>query len=179
MADDHPLDAIARELYAQERTEHPSRNLPPWPQANRVLRADARYRAQAAHHRSSPTIKAVLVEELARTLAMADGFIWPACESRTEQICAPEEYCAIVAQRRQRYRHNARLVITAHDQYLDTNATNEPEEMRQAVILRAKHQQLEDVHAVQEWKRVRERRSPAVQVPQSGHDGALFGDGRR
>jgi hypothetical protein len=174
---DHPLDAIASTLYEQERCDHPSRNMPPWERANRVLRADARYRAQAAHHRSSPTIKAVLVEEIARTLATLDGFIWPSCENKLASACeSPEQRRALTAHIRQRFRHNAREVITAHDAYLDTNAAVELEEMRVEVIKRAKAQQLEDVQAVQEWKRLRGQPST---LPASGHDGALFGDGRR
>jgi len=165
------LEDVAEGLYEAGRVAHPER--PPYAEADRTQRADARYRAQGAHQRSDPSVKAVLVERIAQTLALADGFIWPSCEARTRQIMSELEYAATVAQRRQAYRHKARLVITTHDSYLDVHAVGQPVEHRAAILAAAQAQQDRDVETVKAW-----RRSVGQVVDSRALDGAVTGDGR-
>lgn len=170
------IDVIAAGLYEAERAEHPSRHPQSWDLAGPVMRADARYRAIAAHLRGNPRVKAVLVEVLAQTLATADGFIWPSCDARTTQIMSDREYAATVAQRRQGYRHKARLALAAVNKYLDLDAFAQTEETRDQILAQAHTQYVTDCETLQAW---RHRQRTGATEPASGHDGEVFGDGRR
>lgn len=152
-----PLEQAAHQLYEAERLANPQRNLPAWYDAPRSLRHDARYRATAAHHRSSVTIKACLEEVTAGNLAVLDGFIWPGCDNKPEPTTyGPEQYAAIVAERRQLYLYKARQIIAAQNKYMDVDAAGEPEAQRIALIERSKQQRTADTTAVKRWKHIRE-----------------------
>ena len=165
------IEQCAHALYQAERAQFPDRNLPDWDQANHHMRADARYRATAAHMRGNPTVKAALVERLAMTLALADGYVWPGLANRERPSPLPaDQAAAMQAQRRQGYRHQARLVITAVHNYLDVDAPAEPEEIRSAILASAKVQQQADVASVNQWKQAQRRVVPFGE--------AITGDGR-
>lgn len=143
------LDTAVQVFYGLERQ-------PGWPafqseEADDIKR-DIRYRLMGAIRRGIASCRAVAIERVASTLANLDGEIWPACDAITSPNWKPEQRAAIVAQRRQLYRHKAVQIIAALYGYMEVEHPSETEEHRQLLIRQAVEQREADVKAVTEWR---------------------------
>lgn len=147
------LDDAARALYEARRHEDAHLQWPEWgsPDVPPTLKKDAQYRAMAAHRLGSLSVRQVLLERVAGTLAIADGYIWPACDNRgrTDGM-GDEQFASHCASRRQWYLHLAGLVVPGVRHYLELGTDTEPQ--RQEAVRRMEVRRAQDTQAVRTWK---------------------------
>lgn len=116
-----------------------------------TLRTEYRYLVQLAHRRSQSSCVLVAIEKIAATLAVADGLIWPRCDNNISTDRADLQKLAMAAQRRQRYRHVARLVHSELMNYYELGTDGE--DYRQNVIMESQLQVVQDKQIVSEHRR--------------------------
>ena len=117
-------------------------------------RTDARYRAIAAHRDGIASVRICLVERVATSLAVLDGYIWPECSKGISPHLPPAQYEAICATRRQRYLFMAGQVMSEIRRYLELGTDTEAQ--RQAVVAGRAERTAEDRAAVTRWNKTRE-----------------------
>ena len=116
------------------------------------MRTDLRYRLIGAVRRGINSCRMVAVERVAGALATLDGETWPTCDLHVSPNWKPAQREAIVAQRRQRYRHKAVQVIAALYGYMEVEHPSETEEHRQLLIRQVREQFEADTRTMTEWK---------------------------
>ncbi len=109
-------------------------------------RTEYRYLIQLAHRRSQSSCVLVAIERIAASLAIADGEPWPACNRAINPERPELQRQAIAAQRRQRYRHLARIVHSEVMNYYELGTDNE--DYRQHVIEASALQVMQDKQLV-------------------------------
>ena len=109
------------------------------------MRRDAKYRAMAAHRRGIKSCRGIARERIAAVLAVADGLTWPACHRPGGAVDLPRD-----AQRRQRYRHVAGIVMAELFMYLEHDT--DCEEQRSAILAELAQQRKDDTKVVAEWR---------------------------
>ena len=120
--------------------------LPSWADDDvQDMRRDAKYRAMAAHRRGIKSCRGIARERIAAVLAVADGLTWPACHRPGGAIDLPHD-----AQRRQRYRHVAGIVMAELFMYLEHDTDHE--DQRSAILADIAKQRVEDTRIVSEWR---------------------------
>lgn len=162
---DHHLELAAFHLHEASRQHLP--DLPSW-ESDHAARMDARYRAMGAHRRSIESCRFVAVERVAAALALLDGEPWPACTRALSPLLPPAHRAATAAQRRQRYRHEARIIVAEVCGYYEVK-TEDTEDLRQLVIIDARRQRTDDAGVVATWReRVNLPTSTVMQLYKDG-----------
>ena len=143
------LDTAVQVFYGLERQ-------PGWPafqseEADDIKR-DIRYRLMGAIRRGINSCRMVAIERVAGALANLDGEVWPGCDLHVSPNWKPEQRAALIAQRRQKYRHKAVQVIAALYGYMEVEHPSETEEHRQLLMRHANEQREADAQAVKEWR---------------------------
>ncbi len=145
------LDLAACHLYHAERAEHP--DWPAWESDDvKDVRTDTRYRIMGAVRRGIPSCRFVGIERVASALANLDGEIWPFCDRHVPPTATESQKAAIIAQRRQRYRHEARTVIAEYIRYMEVEHPQDTEEGRTYEMEQAKSQHTADAHVSAKWR---------------------------
>lgn len=140
-------DQAAFHVHEMGRALQP--DLPEWESEDAgPYRTSCRYLAIAAHRRSITSCVPVAIEMIARRLAEADGETWPECSRRID-LNDPRRF-SLAAQRRQRYRHLARVAHSAAMNYYELGTDDEV--YRQAVISDARLQVEQDKRIVSEMR---------------------------
>lgn len=144
------LDLAAFHLYyaGQERHEHP---LPNYESKDATdMRRDAKYRAIGAHKRGDHDARLAVIERVAVILAVANGDIWPQCDNQIHRGLSVERVAVLGAMRRQRYRHQARLVTAEVARFYEID--QDIPAMLQVTVERAKQQQEADAKIVAAYR---------------------------
>lgn len=133
------LELAAFHLYLAEQIRH-DQPLPDWDSDDASdMRTDARYRAKGAHKRGDKTARLAVVERVAVILAVANGDIWPDCDNQISRGLSVERIAALAAMRRQRYRHQARLVCAEVARFYEIDPDT-PESLQRMVEAGRKYQ---------------------------------------
>lgn len=112
----------------------------------REMRHDALCRAMGAHRRGIASCRGVTRERIAASMAVADGLTWPACvRPGGGGADLPRD-----AQRRQRYRHVAGIVMAETFMYLEHDT--DTEDQRSAILADVVQQRADDARLVAEWR---------------------------
>ncbi len=119
-----------------------------------AFKLDAEYRAAGAHRRGYPSIKKMLIERTAGSLAVLDGQCWPGCDKGLPLDLSPLERNGIAATRRQRYRHIASQIMWETFTYLEQGGDTEPQ--RQLAMESVSEQRIADIDTVRNWKNQQE-----------------------
>lgn len=143
-------DLAAFHCFEMARDYNP--NLPEWDSDDAAQRrTEYRYLIHAAHRRSQPSCVLVAIEKIACALAVAEGQTWPACDRAIAADRTPLQRLAIQAQRRQRFRHLARIAHSHFVNYYELGTDDE--DYRQSIIDDAQLQEQLDKKCVAEHRR--------------------------
>lgn len=144
------LELAAFHLYHATQIDHAD-PLPSWDsEAAKDMRVDARYRAVGAHKRSRAVARAAVIERVAVVIATANGDIWPKCDNQIHRGLPVERIAVLAAMRRQRYRHQARIVCAEVSRFYEIDQDT-PESL-EAMVLNARKQQDADQKIVSAYK---------------------------
>ena len=147
-ADQH-LELAAFHLHEAARAHQP--DLPSW-DSPEAVRADARFRVTGAHKRSIASCRLMAIERVAAALAILDGEPWPGCNRAVSPRVGMEQRQAIAAQRRQRYRHEARAIVAELYGYMEVKANDDTEEDRQLFLTQVHLQRDQDADILAKWR---------------------------
>lgn len=146
------IDKAAFSLYEARRAEFPDAYPLAWDLVPSAIRRDFRYSAVASYRRNLPLVRDVLIEQTAAQLATLDGYCYPDCDNKPERGGMDQvETNAIIAQRRQLYRHKARSIVAAMFRFLELDT--ETEAQRRDVLDRVTAQMYLDQTAVSLFRR--------------------------
>lgn len=155
MTDDqlHNLDEANRHLYEYE-ADYPGNHA--WPtydsESADDMRRDLAYRVNGALRRGIPSCRFVGIERVAAALATLDGEIWPSCDRHIPYTYPEAQRAAMIAQRRQRYRHEARHAISEYVSYMEIAQEGDTEESRNQIVEQAKSQHMADAQVSAKWR---------------------------
>lgn len=141
MADVDPItthrELAAFHCYESQRETHSE--LPEWSSDEAgVYRTEYRFLITAARRRADQSCMLVAIEKIAVALATAEGEIWPMCNRAVHPDLPDDQREAIGAQRRQRYRHLARLAHSTVMNYYELGTDDDA--YRQHIISEANAQ---------------------------------------
>ncbi|NBR87826.1 MAG: hypothetical protein EB141_06165 [Verrucomicrobia bacterium] len=144
------LELAAFHLYQATQVQH-TEPLPSWDSDDaKDMRVDARYRAAGAHKRSRSVARAAVVERVAVVLAVANGDMWPSCDNQIHRGLSVERRAVLAAMRRQRYRHQARIVCAEVSRFYEIDQDS-PGAL-EAIVLKARQQQDADSKIVSAYR---------------------------
>ena len=145
------FERLVAALYDVEKLDHPD-----WPELDSPevsdMRMDLRYRLTGAVRRGINSVRMVAIEHVAAALATLDGETYPACDLHVSPNWKEGQRAALIAQRRQRYRHKAVQVIADFCGYMEIEQPHETEESRQQIVEQAKSQHTADAHVSAAWR---------------------------
>ena len=145
------FERVVAALYDFERLDHPE-----WPTLDTPdasdMRMDLRYRLTGAVRRGIHSVRMVAIERVAAALATLDGETYPACDLHVSPNWKEGQRAALIAQRRQKYRHKAVQVIAAFCGYMEVEHPQETEESRALIVEQAKSQHTADAHVSAAWR---------------------------
>lgn len=144
------LELAAFHLYMAAQPRHDS-PLPAWDSKEAEdMRREHRYLANGALKRGDKMARLAVIERVAIVLATANGDIWPSCDNLLVRDLSPERRAVLAAMRRQRYRHQARLVTARVARFYEVDQDT-PLKLAQ-VADDAKVQQEKDAKLVAEYR---------------------------
>lgn len=155
------LELAAFHLYEAGRDHAPE--IPEWSSdAAGHERTDCRFRITAAHRKGILSCILVAIERLAGSFAVADGEKWPDCNRAVSPNLPQVQQLAIAANRRQRYRHLARIAHAEIQNYYELGVDSE--DVRQAIIDSARTRFASDKIALAAWRGLSRMPSTVTQI---------------
>lgn len=118
-------------LYEAKRLEEPELELPEFYSGDGDVRRECKYRAEAAYQLLKSSVRGIVIQRIAMTLALADRYIWPECDNKQESP-------VVVARRRQGFIHRARLIFSEFTQYTEIQAKHEHDVWRDSTLKAAR-----------------------------------------
>lgn len=146
----HHLDLAAFHLYmaSQVRFDQP---LPSWDSKDAEdMRRETRYLVKGALKRGDKTARLAVVERVAVVLATANGDIWPQCDNQIHRGLSEERRAVLAAMRRQRYRHQSRLVTAMVARFYEID--QDVPAMLEVSVLEARAQEDADKKLVADYR---------------------------